>query len=1056
MSVNYSEEIEKARREIQELKSLLEAGESRAKIFTEYNSFGLWEYDIASGTFRRFKKLNGDYSEDGLLSVSNFREQAVESGMIYAEDMPEFTRFCDAMDKGEKDVSCEIRFVVSENVGTAWLRFEGRPVFDSNGAPTKIYGRVVDITREKGGSNTAPDRFDSLTGTYTPKLFRDTVHDKRTGLNRYTNGAFLSVGVDKFLELAAKYGRDHSDYIQRSIAAILTEIGSGSRDSVLARVRDGEFLLYLCFSGDTAPDQVAKLIIDKVNRYSFEKEPVSVSVGISRLRNNKKLEEIYGESFLAMSEAKKSGGACYMRYSSNMSLGLGSGESVSSDASGEEAKIYDLILKAFCSPTEKFSLMRSAFRTLGQYIGASSICFFRLDNSERTHYTVFNASDIPEEDCPRLVQTCDDAALEELFADHDSVRVYEAGGGDDVKGLELANGAACAECRAIRFEGNIVGYFAIVFSGSYELSDRDMQVIKSIKDALTQMYGPYGRAKSREAVKWLHSAIINDHRMEGFSIIPGSFVIDYAGTNASEHYGVRPGDVCYKKMRGRSEPCINCPALKLDESDDMFASSACYVEDEHRWLDITASVATDTKGERRYIISTTDITECLGKVRLMDTLTGAMTFDTFAAEALKLTSEDRTGNFIAVFNIASFRRFNETQGFEAGNMILIAIADILLRCIGEGELVCRNEGSRFIMLLKVSGGDLSAKLEVRLKLLLKSIQEQIYNRFKKQIYLLAGVCNMGDDNVGVMGALDRAITAQHTIREASFLHENQVVFYDGALREAIKERHFIEENMLGALENGEFKVYYQPKVNISTGKIVGAEALVRWIRPDGEIISPGKFVPVFEQNGFITDMDFAIYKTACSDIARWLNNGLEVPLISLNVSRYHLADDNFCEKFNSMVDSLDVPHECLELEITESLLTENLERLIDTVTWFKDRGYRISVDDFGSGYSSLNLITQLPFDTLKIDGGFFLRNDLTDKNKKVISSMVTLAKSLNLETVSEGVETQTQVDFLRDLGCDMIQGFFYYKPMPSADFEDVLTAQRPLVSEGQSVSSRSV
>lgn len=163
-----------------------------------------------------------------------------------------------------------------------------------------------------------------------------------------------------------------------------------------------------------------------------------------------------------------------------------------------------------------------------------------------------------------------------------------------------------------------------------------------------------------------------------------------------------------------------------------------------------------------------------------------------------------------------------------------------------------------------------------------------------------------------------------------------------------------------------------------------------------------------------------------------------MPLVSLNVSRHHLADDNFCRKLNALVDEYEIPHELIELEITESLLTEHLDKLVETVTWFKERGFRISIDDFGSGYSSLNLITMLPFDTLKIDGGFFLRNDLTEKNKKVITSVVTLAKSLNLTTVSEGVETQVQVDFLKDLGCDMIQGFFYYKPMPSEDFHELL------------------
>ena len=300
---------------------------------------------------------------------------------------------------------------------------------------------------------------------------------------------------------------------------------------------------------------------------------------------------------------------------------------------------------------------------------------------------------------------------------------------------------------------------------------------------------------------------------------------------------------------------------------------------------------------------------------------------------------------------------------------------------------------------------------------------------------------MDDEPVGIMGALDRAITAQKTIKDKTYYQENLIAAYDMKLKSELKNRRYVEAHMIEALDNDEFKVYYQPKVSISTGKVVGAEALVRWIRPDGEIISPGMFVPIFEANGFISDMDFAIYRHAIADIKRWIRNGIKVPLISLNVSRHHLRDENFSAKLNALVDGLGVPHDMIELEITESMLSENLNKLVEIMTQLKSSGFRISVDDFGSGYSSLNLITLLPFDTLKIDGGFFLRNKLTEKNKTVISTVVTLAKSLSLETVSEGVETQEQVEFLRKLGCDTIQGYYYYKPMSGAEFEKLISEQ---------------
>lgn len=644
----------------------------------------------------------------------------------------------------------------------------------------------------------------------------------------------------------------------------------------------------------------------------------------------------------------------------------------------------------------------------------------------------YNATGLKPEDCPQVIQKCSDSDINAVFGDKNSIRIHSAD--DKITGLALANGAVCAECRAIRYKGKVAKYFAVVFNSRFELTEQDLQVISTLQSAITALYYDYESNHEDNIIRQLRATMITDHRMEGFSIIPGTFVTDIVDENAAEHYDLKSGDICYKKMRGRDTPCDNCPALRLDKSGGIFAAAAMYDDKECRWLDVTASVGENDEGERRYIVSSTDITDCLGKIQMTDSLTGLMAFDSFTAEALRRSASGNYTGFIAVISFAEFRRVNERLGYEMGNSILISVAKIMASCLSGNELICRNNASRFVLLFE---GDDDNELFVRLSSMLTSIQKQIFDKYKMQIYMLAGVAAF-DEEIGVMGAIDRGVAAKKTVSDRAYYNRNHIVFFDGTLSQQIKERRNIEANMMDALEKDEFKVYYQPKVSIVDGRVVGAEALVRWIRSNGEIISPGKFVPIFEENGFITDMDFAIYRGAVSDIARWLKMGIDVPLVSLNVSRFHLSEDNFPARLNDLVDSYGVPHKYIELEITESLLTENLDRLIDTVTRLKEMGFRISVDDFGSGYSSLNLITQLPFDTLKIDGAFFLRNELTDRNKKVITSVVTLAKSLNLETVSEGVETQTQVDFLKELGCDMVQGYFYYKPMPSIEFEKLL------------------
>ncbi len=1035
-------EIEQAQQEIRRLKLSLRAEQLRTKISSEYTNFGLWEYDIATDICYQYKKLSGKY-QNNLEPIVHFRDSMISWGSVCTDDLPAFNRFCDAMERGDKEISCDLR-TISDDCEMIWVRYEGKTICDEQGKPSKVVGRTLDVTREKGGAGTMlSEGRDALTGAYTPEMFRDCVLERRSGVNRYKDAALLSIGIDDLRVLMAEKGAEYADSVQKATAELLKNVSSGEHDGILARVRDGEFIMYFSFTSMSSLNDTARRIIKTVHEHSFDGVSVEVSAGVSVFKNGRKLEDVYKESATALAEAQKSGGKCFMHYTPAMSAKmrfdmqpLSAGVACLSSGA---VKVYDLMIRAFCSENDRPAMLKEAFRAAGQYLGASNIYVFHHDGDAYRRYMTYSTAVNVSDKCPCIAQICPDSEIKAIFGSSGKLRIHSAG--EKVNGLTLENGAVCAECRAIRCKGEVAEFFAVIFDSRFELSEQDIHIIDELANALTEMYRMYVDGKANRVTKKLRTTAISNHRMEGFSIVPGTFETEVIGENAKEHYGMRPGDICYKKMRGFDEPCTGCPALRLDNSDKLFASSAYYDEKDRRWLDVTASVEENQDGERRYIISSTDITDCLGKIQMADSLTGVMTFDVFSAEALRMTSKEKdstTGCFVAVINVAEFRRINEEKGFELGNSILVTIAGIMQRCIGNGELLGRSEGSRFAALFRNSDAD---DLLTRLNLMLNSIQRQVYEKCHTQIYLLVGVCDMNDDPVGFMGALDRAITAQKTIRDRAYYHENLTVFYDGALREKIKERRFIEANMLPALENDEFHVFYQPKVNISTGRVVGAEALVRWIKPDGTVISPGKFIPIFEENGFITEMDFAIYRRAVKDIRRWLDEGIGVPLVSLNVSRHHLADDGFCEKLNALVDSAGVPHELIELEITESLLTENLDKLVETVTWFKDRGFRISIDDFGSGYSSLNLITMLPFDTLKIDGGFFLRNDLTEKNKKVITSVVTLAKSLNLETVSEGVETQVQVDFLRDLGCDMIQGFFYYKPMPENEFHELLQSQ---------------
>jgi EAL domain-containing protein (putative c-di-GMP-specific phosphodiesterase class I) len=278
------------------------------------------------------------------------------------------------------------------------------------------------------------------------------------------------------------------------------------------------------------------------------------------------------------------------------------------------------------------------------------------------------------------------------------------------------------------------------------------------------------------------------------------------------------------------------------------------------------------------------------------------------------------------------------------------------------------------------------------------------------------------------------------ITNGRFVNQSEIRTFDDEMNEELSARKEIERNMYSALRNGEFQVFYQPKVELDSEKIYGAEALVRWVKPNGEVIPPSLFVPIFEENEFIVEMDFYVYDVVLRDMRRLMDEGCKLPIISLNASRQHFLGDDFPDKFCRLVNKYKIPHECIELEITEMSMFNNVDHLIGIINNLRrENGFRISVDDFGSGYSSLNLISLLPVDVIKIDGKFFMSNEMTGKNKKVIETILQLASTLDFDTVSEGVETKEQIEFLKRTNCSAVQGYFYYRPMTFEKFKELMS-----------------
>lgn len=411
----------------------------------------------------------------------------------------------------------------------------------------------------------------------------------------------------------------------------------------------------------------------------------------------------------------------------------------------------------------------------------------------------------------------------------------------------------------------------------------------------------------------------------------------------------------------------------------------------------------------------------------LDGITGLINWDRFKVEATEIMQKNKNKKYALIhFDIDKFKTINDIYGTSGGNRILRSIAMDIKALLNSGELVTRIYADVFSVLIEYKD---EAEITDRLAEFNRSIKGSSVS-FNMNAYF--GVYKVEED-IPIDLMSDRANLAKQSIKG------NNVKYYalfDKKIREKVLREKQIENNMHAALEAGEFMLYLQPQYSTRTGKIVSAEALVRWNDPIRQIVSPGEFIELFERNKFIINLDLYIWEQACKLIRKWLDTGKDPTPISINVSPVHFTSGNLVDEITEIVNSYRIPADLIELEITESTFVEDKENVINIIDKLHVLGYKIAMDDFGSGYSSLNLLNILPIDVLKIDKDFLRNTSDSDKGKIVMKNVITMAKELNMTVITEGVETREQLDFLVDTDCDKIQGYYYSKPLSVIDFEN--------------------
>lgn len=425
----------------------------------------------------------------------------------------------------------------------------------------------------------------------------------------------------------------------------------------------------------------------------------------------------------------------------------------------------------------------------------------------------------------------------------------------------------------------------------------------------------------------------------------------------------------------------------------------------------------------------------LERIAYVDAVTGGNTVQRFHELAKEtLDAHPAKAYAFTYTNIESFKVLNEQFGRQACDALLKCFYQYINENLREGECIGRLFGDNFCILYEFTNEkETSDRFD---ELQANAGQYMQDNNITWSIPSVEfGVYIIDNRELSFAQMADRAKLA---LKEAVWLFGNKVAFYnDGVRRKLFREKQ-LEDQMESALANYEFHMFLQPKYRLPDEIVGGAEALVRWINPVEGMIFPDEFIPLFEKNGFIVKLDLWMFEEACRALRSWIDRGLKPVKISVNCSRIHFHNPSFLQPYIETAEKYRIPEGLLELELTESVVFEDTQLLIEVIRSIRAAGFGCSMDDFGSGYSSLNLIQTIPVDTLKLDKIFFRPNTVDSRRTEaVVTNIVSMAKSLSMKTVAEGVEERDQVEMLKRANCDYIQGYVFAKPMNLDSFEQL-------------------
>lgn len=421
-------------------------------------------------------------------------------------------------------------------------------------------------------------------------------------------------------------------------------------------------------------------------------------------------------------------------------------------------------------------------------------------------------------------------------------------------------------------------------------------------------------------------------------------------------------------------------------------------------------------------------------IAFVDKITGGATLEKFCIDAKTILKKPANDCYaIVLFNIEKFKYINSLYGHEQGDRTLSFIWNCINNYLEKKELVCRETADNFLLLIHAYNKNFILQRILEIPKHINQTCSFAKHPYEFKFYI--GIYSIEDVSLEISTMIDYATTALSYAKRHPLLSYS---LYDNKIQQELIQTKSIENHFSSSLQNKEFIVYYQPKYNIEKKCYDGAEALVRWQTKNNKLIPPNVFIPIFENNGSIVELDRYIFQEVCIHIREWLDKGYPVTPISVNVSKLHLYRKDFISTYLCIMENYQIPAQLIQLELTETVMFDNESILIHVIEELHTHNLLVLMDDFGSGYSSIGLLKNIPLDVLKIDKSLIDDSEKNENGQKIIKSIISLSKELHMKVTAEGVETKEQYNFLASLHCDYIQGFYCAKPMPKLQYEQII------------------